>query len=94
MFRIEQGDDGAIKLGGRLTAAEADEARRFLDTVTETVVLDFTDLAYISSAGLGILIALHHRLAESGHKVRVRNLNRNVGELFRIAGFSMIFDIE
>jgi anti-sigma B factor antagonist len=94
MFRIGRGEDGAVMLEGRLTAAEADQAREFLDTVNGTVVLDFTDLAYISSAGLGILIALHHRLAAKGDKVRCRNLNRNVGELFRIAGFSMIFDIE
>jgi len=94
MFKIWRGDDGAVMMAGRLTAAEADQARQFFDTVSETAVLDFTDLAYISSAGLGILIALHHRLAATGHKVRCRNLNRNVGELFRIAGFSMIFDIE
>ncbi len=94
MFRIWRGEDGAVMLEGRLTAAEADQARQFLGTVTGEAVLDFTDLAYISSAGLGLLVALHHRLGTGGHKVRCRNLNRNVGELFRIAGFSMIFDIE
>ena len=94
MFRIWRGEDGAVMMEGRFTAAEADQARQFFDTVNGSAVLDFTDLAYISSAGLGTLIALHHRLAAAGHRVSCRNLNRNVRELFNIAGFSMIFDIE
>jgi anti-anti-sigma factor len=94
MFEIGRSDDGTVRLVGRFTAAEVGQARGVLDTVSESVVLDFKDLAYISSAGLGVLIALHRRLAGAGHTVTCRNLNRNVGELFRIAGFNMIFDIE
>jgi anti-anti-sigma factor len=49
---------------------------------------------YISSAGLGVFIATQRRLADSGHTLKFRNLNRHISELFRIAGLHAIFDIE
>ncbi len=58
MFDITRGDDGSIQLSGRLDAASAPVARDFLQTVEGTCRLDFTDLIYIASAGLGILVAV------------------------------------
>ena len=94
MFDIWRNDDGTIALGGRLDASQAEAAREFLAPVTESVTLDFAELAYISSAGLGVLIAAQRRLAARGHGLRIRNLNRHIAELFEIAGFRAIFDIE
>lgn len=94
MFDIRRGDDGSVLLEGRFTAGDADKAIAFFETVKDSVVVDFKDLLYISSMGLGILISVHRRLAPTGDTVRLRNLNPNVRELFRIAGFDRIFDIE
>jgi len=93
MFEIRRGNDGSVVVSGRFTAAEADQALAFLGAVTEDVTVDFAELDYISSAGLGVLIATHRRLTAVGCKLRVRSLNRNVRELFRISGFDRIFDV-
>jgi anti-sigma B factor antagonist len=94
MFRIWRDEEGSVHLAGRLTAVEADDAREFLAAQTGATVLDFAALDYISSAGLGILIDLHHRLAARDAAVRFRNLNRNIAKLFEITGFDTIFEIE
>lgn len=94
MFEIWQEDDGTIKLTGKLDARHADRAMTYLDRVTDSCTLDFQDLVYISSAGLGVLIGVQRRLSNSGNGLKLKNLNNHIRELFRIAGFDNIFDIE
>jgi anti-sigma B factor antagonist len=93
MFSIERADDGRIVLQGRLDAAQADKAREVLDTVHESCALDFQELDYISSAGLGVLLGAQRRLSVTGQKLVLENMNRHVRELFRIAGFDQVFQI-
>ena len=57
-------------------------------------VLDFADLEYISSAGLGVLLIAQKRVMQSGGGLRIINLNRHIGDIFRFSGFDKIFTIE
>ena len=94
MFEVRRQEDGTVVLIGRLDASQAEKVRELFATVTESATLDCDQLTYISSAGLGVFIATQRRLADSGHSLKFRNLNRHVGELFKIAGLHGIFDIE
>jgi anti-sigma B factor antagonist len=94
MFEIGYGDDGAIILTGRLDAAQADKAQQFLDAAGNPAVLDFAQLEYISSAGLGVLLALHKRLLAAGGGLRLINVNRHIHDIFRFSGFDRVFVIE
>jgi anti-anti-sigma factor len=93
MFDIK--DDGErIKLLGRFDASKAEIAREFFGQVSASAVVDFSQLDYISSAGLGVLLAAQKRLAVSGQRLKLTNLNHHIREIFRIAGFDQIFEIE
>jgi anti-sigma B factor antagonist len=94
MFETQWSDDGALALIGRLDASQVPKVADRLATLTTTATLDCERLDYISSAGLGALIATQRRLVDAGHTIRFRNLNRHISELFRIAGFHAIFEIE
>lgn len=94
MFEIGRDEDGTVLLAGKFNAGRADQVRAFLATINETVTLDCTRLDYISSAGLGVLFAAHRRLGETGHEIRLRNLNQHLTELFKVAGFHQVFAIE
>jgi anti-sigma B factor antagonist len=94
MFDINRGEDGNISLSGRLDASQADKMRNVLDTVTESCILDFRDLDYISSAGLGALLGTQKRLSDSGQSLKLVNLNKHITDIFRVAGFDLVFDIE
>lgn len=94
MFSIERSDNGFIRLSGRLDASQADKARSFLESMSESCTLDFSDLDYISSAGLGVLLGTQKRLSESGHKLRLIKLSKHIKDIFLYAGFDHIFEID
>lgn len=94
MFEIEFGDGGNIALRGRLDAAQCEKAQAFMDEVTTASVLDFADLEYISSAGLGVLLKTQKRLASNGAGLKIININNHIRDVFRYSGFNAIFDIE
>ena len=94
MFQIDFGNDGEIVCTGRLDAAQCEKAQAFMDGVGDTQILDFSALEYISSAGLGILLSAQKRLSQSGHSLKLTNLNSHLREIFRIAGFDRVFTIE
>lgn len=94
MFEARLDDDGTIALIGRLDASQVDKVRVPLEGLTGSATIDCERLDYISSAGLGALIATQRRLMDAGQALRFRNLNHHISELFRIAGFHRIFEIE
>ena len=93
MFEIELAGDGNVTVTGRLDAAQAVKAQTFLDKVDGQCVLDLTKLAYISSAGLGVLLKTHKRLMGSGSGIKLVNVNHHIHDIFRYSGFDKLFDI-
>lgn len=93
MFEIGYGDGHVVVLKGRLDAAQCEKAQQFLET-TDATTLDFRGLEYISSAGLGVLLALHKRALASGGRLRLVNVNRHIYDIFRFSGFDHVFEVE
>ena len=94
MFAIEIGDQGQVRFSGRLDAAQCATAEAVMDELTAASVLDFAELEYISSAGLGILLKTQKRLSEHGGGLKIINVNNHIHDVFRYSGFHTIFDIE
>jgi anti-sigma B factor antagonist len=94
MFHIEFGEDGKIVCAGRLDAAQCEKAQSFMDAVEDAKIVDFSDLEYISSAGLGVLLKTQKRLSETGARLKIINVNHHIQDVFRYSGFNAIFDIE
>ncbi len=93
MFEIKLGENGTISLHGRLDASQVDTARAVLGQVTESCEVDFAELSYISSAGLGLLFGTQKRLVDDGGGLTLINLSPHIREIFQIAGFDNIFEI-
>jgi anti-anti-sigma factor len=55
--------------------------------------VDFAKLDYISSAGLGVLLAAQKELSARGQGLRIINMNGHIRDVFRLSGFDQIFDI-
>lgn len=94
MFEIEYEENGNVLCRGRLDAAQCEKATGFMDGLEGANTLDFADLEYISSAGLGILLKTQKRLAASGPGLRIINANNHIRDVFRYSGFDTIFDID
>lgn len=59
-----------------------------------SMVMDLSDLTYISSAGLRILIATQKKLKASNTPFVIKNVNEPVGEILRMSGIDKILTIE
>jgi len=93
MFNAVLKDD-QVFLSGRFDASQSEKAYSVFKNISSTVFVDFKDLDYISSLGLGVLLSTQKRLNQTGHKLKLRNLNNHIREVFGYAGFDMIFEIE
>ena len=91
-----EGEKLTISLEGRLdttTSPELEtELHNSLDGVKE-LVFDFTDLAYISSAGLRVLLSAQKTMNKQG-SMKICNVNSDIMEIFDVTGFVDILVIE
>ena len=80
-----------IKIDGKLDSLNAkevyDEVLEKLKETNESVVFDFENLEYISSAGLQIIIAVVKDRKSIGKSVSVYKPNDMVDNVLNIAGF-------
>jgi len=93
MFEIHLQPHGMVTLHGRFDASQIETAKAVFDGVTTSCTVDFRELSYISSAGLGVLFATQRRLVDAGEALTLTNLNSHIREIFNIAGFDNIFEI-
>ena len=93
MLEISVGENDEIVLSGRFDAAEAERARLFFLSLNDAKVVDFARLDYISSAGLGVLLAAQKKLSEQGKGLRLINVNGHIRDVFHFSGFDQIFEI-
>jgi len=94
MFEIHRGDNGLVRLSGRLDAAEAEKAEGAFQALQQSVTLDCSQLDYISSAGIGLVIELFKRLQSSGHTMTLVNMLPRVRSIFRYAGLDRLLNIQ
>ena len=93
-----QGTETVAVLSGRLDTLAAQEMAAQFETLQEKaggkVVLDCSQLGYISSSGLRLFLTLRKAATTKGGKVIVRGLTTNVRNVFMITGFLNLFEIQ
>jgi stage II sporulation protein AA (anti-sigma F factor antagonist) len=65
-----------------------------IDSGATRLLLDFSKLDYISSAGLRSVLLAAKRIRACGGRMSLCSLNRQIAEVFDISGFSSILDIQ
>ena len=84
-----------VAIEGRIdtvTSPTLEEELKDLTGVTD-LTLDFAGVAYISSAGLRVLLSLQKRMNTQGN-MALKNVSGEITEIFDITGFSDILTIE
>ena len=90
------GTELEVKIAGRLdttTAPELEAALKECYEGTAKLVLDFTDLEYLSSAGLRVLLAAQKVMNKQGEMI-IKNVNETINEIFEVTGFIDILTVE
>ncbi len=94
MFEIESISPDEVAVKGRLDAAQAEKAESFLDDLNGTFVMNLSELEYISSAGLGVLLKTHKRLVGMGAGLKLIKVNKHINDVFKYSGFDRLFEID
>ena len=94
MLNIQKGEANTVILEGRFDASQVEAAKQFFTTLSGDQVVDFSRLEYISSAGLGVLLATQQRLKGAGAGLKLVNVSRHIRDVFHFSGFDQIFVIE
>lgn len=92
-----------LTVKGRLDAMNAPQLKQQFDALFDQnryrVVLDLSDLEYVASPGLRVLIEARKRARDwkitdlEGGDVRIANLPQRIKEVFDLTGFTSLFEI-
>lgn len=85
-------------LSGRLDTAAAPQFGKDIEPLLEQadkpIVLDCTELEYISSSGLRLFLTLRKKTLAEGGSVTIKGVNAEIKQVFTITGFFSLFNFE
>jgi len=91
MIEIHKDDNFFVVLKQRLDAMNADEAKEIVDNelidIDRDIVIDVSDLDYISSAGLQVVLKCAKLAQESQKECYLKGAHGTVKEIFQVSGF-------
>ncbi len=91
------GKELTMKVGDRIdTVTAPDFEKEIMEEMGnfDSLIFDFENLEYISSAGLRVLILVQKKLKPDAIPFVIKNVNDSIREIFRMAGFNKILDIQ
>ena len=88
-------DEVVVSLSGELDEKSAAQTRDYLDKQLRDnrysrVILDFHDVSFMDSTGIGVLLGRYKKITENGAELCVSNLNKQIDKVFRISGLYQI----
>ena len=97
-FEIKEQNGGIYAtVSGRLDTPAAvtaqQEIKPLLENADKEIVLDCTDLEYISSSGLRLLLTIRKEASAKGGKVIIAHISDEIKKVFMMTGFYNLFEI-
>jgi anti-sigma B factor antagonist len=94
---VDKGNVSVINLSGYLDAHTAptleNDFTELIDQNQFKIVVNFRDLAYISSAGLGVFMAYIEKIRDNKGDIKLTNMNEKVYNIFDLLGFPLLYEI-
>jgi len=94
--KTPSGTDLTVAVIGKLDTQTAPELEESLHDDLDGVnnlVLDLTDLEYVSSAGLRVILSTYKRMSKQGAMV-IKHVTPDVMDVFDMTGFTDLLNIE
>lgn len=96
IVKTTETDKLIMALTGRLDTNTASELENEIKSSIEGIEfleLDFSNLDYISSAGLRVLLSAQKIMNRQGEMI-IKNVNDDIKEVFEVTGFIDILNVE
>jgi len=86
-----------LSINGHVDASNAkaleDEFEKIIADGKSKIVVNFKEVAYISSAGLRVFLSVVKKLKTLSGELMLCEMSENVNRIFKLAGFTRIFRI-
>ena len=99
-FQVKRSDEElitALKVAGFLDAHTAPilerEIQKLIDEGRYQILVNFADLGYISSAGLGVFMGFIEQVRENGGDIKMCQMTEKIFRVFDLLGFPTLYDI-
>jgi anti-sigma B factor antagonist len=73
--------------------ALADGLNTLIDSGAKAVIVDLTEVGFLDSTGLGVLVAARSSAADAGHTLPIAVDHERILKLFKITGLDAVFEI-
>ncbi|CAK7034336.1 MAG: Anti-sigma-B factor antagonist [Peptostreptococcus russellii] len=87
-----------VKISGELDVSCADDLKKELDSNIDNklsnVKIDMSNLQYIDSTGIGVIIGAMKKLRKEKKDISILNAKDNVKKIFKITGLDQIIRME
>jgi anti-sigma B factor antagonist len=97
VHRAAEGEVTILSLEGHLDAHTAPDFERAIQSEIDAgrvrLVVDGTQLKYISSAGLGVFMSFIEEIRDKGGDLKICSLSPKVRQIFDILGFQAIYEM-
>lgn len=86
-------------LQGEIDHHSADEMRQIIDDAIkeyapEKVVLDFADISFMDSSGIGLVMGRYRILSGTGADLVIRNASPQINKVMKLSGMERLVSIE
>jgi len=97
-FQVEsRGDRRIVRIKGKVTFEHCPGLQGLLDSVLDEgvrqVMIDFKDVPFIDSSGVGEVLRLFRRMKDAGGEVVLLNPNQKLRDLFSMYRFDQFMKI-
>jgi len=96
LYEMRQGDYLVLRPSGQLTSTNSgefeNEIRSRISSDDNHIVLDLSDLNYISSAGIRVLLVLARFLKNEDSTLAVCSMNNTVSQVFEVTGLKAVLN--
>jgi len=97
VMRSDGGNHSILRIGGFLdahTAPALEEAiQKLIDEGRTNILVDFKDLNYISSAGLGVFMGFIEEIRSKNGDLKMCGMSPKIFRVFDLLGFPTIYQI-
>jgi anti-sigma B factor antagonist len=93
--KTNKNDKTIFEIEGRVDTTTAPQLEEAIKEASgsNSLVLDFSNVEYLSSAGLRVLLMGHKTMAAKGG-MKIINAKEDIMEIFEVTGFADILNIE
>lgn len=95
---VNKGEKTTVSLSGCIDIPGAENLKKTLNQVVEEnpkeACLDFKNVSFIGSSGIGKLLLFFKKFTSQGGKVMIINLNKEISALFKAIKLDKLFDIQ